>query len=87
MSTGTVTTGGVVSIGGVVSATSRKNGMVSEIDFVVGIDGATDSAKTKINADIPKNATKMKAIDKTRPERSNSKFITAIPNFSYIRIV
>jgi len=33
-----------VSIGGVVSATSRKNGMVSEIDFVVGTDGATDSA-------------------------------------------
>jgi len=87
MSSGTVTIGGVVSTGNVVSWMVFKNGLVSTGDFVIGIVGTADSPLTTINADRSKNTTKMKAMDKTAKDKNNFEFITAIRIFLYITII
>jgi hypothetical protein len=87
MSSGTVTIGGVVSTGNVVSWTVFKNGLVSTGDFVIGIVGTVDSPLTTIIADRSKNTTKMKAKDKTATDKDNFEFIIAIRIFLYITIV
>jgi hypothetical protein len=87
MSWGTVTIGGVVSIGNVVSWTVFKNGLVSMGDFVIGIMGTADSPLTTINTDRSKNTTKMKAMDKTATDKNNFEFIAAIRIFLYITII
>ncbi len=87
MSSGTDTIGGLVSIGNVVSCTVFNNGLVSSGNFVIGIVGTTDSPSTTINADGIKNATKMKAMDKTATDKDNLEFITAIRIFLYITVV
>jgi hypothetical protein len=82
MSSGTVTIGGLVSIGTAVSWTVFKNGLVSMGDFVIGID----SPLTTINADRSKKTTKIKAVVKTATDKDNFEFITAIRIFLYLTI-
>jgi hypothetical protein len=87
MSSGTVTIGGVVSTGNVVSWTVFKNGLVSMGDFVIGIVGIADSPLTTINADRSKNTTKMKAMVKPATDKDNIEFNTASRIFLYITVV
>jgi hypothetical protein len=77
----------LASIGNVVSCTVFNNGLVSSGNFVIRIVGATDSPSTTINADEIKNATKMKAMDKTATEKNNFEFIIGIRIFLYITVV
>jgi hypothetical protein len=71
---------------------------VSTGDFVIDIEGTTDSAAciTRDNADVPKNATNMRPMDRPAPtpEKNNFEFIykslnprTVIANLLYITVI